>query len=414
MPRSSSGLSWSIRDGSFVSARSAWIDAKAFLRALPAYLEPAVRREAARDRAGLAETDPGARRVVDEGTAWLCRAQDLSASADGGFARHYGLVDGWAPSYPETTGYVVPTLLAGAGPDGDEGLLRRARRALDWLLTIQMDCGAFQGGVIGSPSNRPVVFNTGQILLGLAAGVRRFGPAAPYGSALERAAGWLARVQARDGSWPRNESAHAPPGPKTYHTHVAWGLLEAARVAENPRWAEAALANVRWAVGNQSASGWLDRCSLGDPERPLTHALGYALRGFLEAWRYSGDAALLAAARRTADGLLKALGPDGFLPGRLHGDWRRASRWACLTGTSQIAHCWLQLHEDTGDPRYGEAALVANRYVRRTVRLDGSPELRGAVRGSFPVSGGYCRFQFPNWACKFTVDANRLELELRR
>src|SRR5947209_3043523 len=50
-------------------------------------------------------------RCIDAGLRWLCAAQDFSASADGGVARHYSLVAGWGESYPETTGYIVPTLL---------------------------------------------------------------------------------------------------------------------------------------------------------------------------------------------------------------------------------------------------------------------------------------------------------------
>ena len=35
------------------------------------------------------------------------------------------------------------------------------------------------------------------------------------------------------------------------------------------------------------------------------------------------------------------------------------------------------------------------------------------MKGSFPVSGGYVKFQYPNWACKFFIDAISLERELR-
>ena len=31
---------------------------------------------------------------------WLCRAQDCSRNADGGVARDYSLINGWASSYP--------------------------------------------------------------------------------------------------------------------------------------------------------------------------------------------------------------------------------------------------------------------------------------------------------------------------
>lgn len=384
-----------------------WWDAKDFLSSLPAYLAPAVREGASRDRSGLPTSDPGPDRAVEEGIGWLCRAQDRSASADGGFARHFGLVDGWAPSYPETTGYIVPTLLA----SGDSALQERARRALDWLVAIQMDSGAFQGGVVGDPNRAQVVFNTGQVLLGLVAGMRTFRTPA-YAEAVRRAAEWLVTHQHPDGSWRRFGGPYAPPGPKTYHTHAAWGLFEAARVSARADWGDTALANVRWAMTHQRANGWFELCCLVHDDRPLTHTLGYALRGVIEAWKYSGDKTFLAAALTTADGLMRPLGPDGFLSGRLTPDWSPASGWVCLTGTAQIAECWLLLYEATGSEKYRDAALVANRFVRRTVRMDGNPALRGAVQGSFPVWGAYNRFLFPNWACKFMVDANRREIEI--
>jgi hypothetical protein len=34
------------------------------------------------------------------------------------------------------------------------------------------------------------------------------------------------------------------------------------------------------------------------------------------------------------------------------------------------------------------------------------------VRGSFPLDGAYCRYQYPNWAAKFLIDALVLEREI--
>jgi hypothetical protein len=67
------------------------------------------------------------------------------------------------------------------------------------------------------------------------------------------------------------------------------------------------------------------------------------------------------------------------------------------------------LHQDTGEPHYKEAASAANRFVRRTVRIDGPEDTRGGVKGSFPVDGDYGRYEYLNWACKFFVDSNLLE-----
>lgn len=378
-------------------------------------LPRAARAERARDRSGLPRADHGLWRAVEEGVAWLGLAQDRSASADGGVARHFSLVSGWGSSYPETTGYAVPTLIDEARRRGEPGggdARRRARRMLDWLVSIQFPEGGFQGGLVDAEPRVPVTFNTGQILLGLAAGVREFGDA--YHGPMRRAADWLAGSQDPDGCWRDYRSPFATPGETTYETHVAWGLFEAARVGPDAGWSEAALRNVRWALTQQRENGWFDRCCLQQQQSPLTHTLGYALRGVVEAYRFTRDDGLLGAARRTADGLLSALRPDGALPGLLTRDWQAAAEWSCLTGNVQVAHCWLMLYQDTGDPRYRDAGFAANRFVRLTQRCDGPAETRGAIKGSMPVDGAYLPYQYPNWACKFFIDSHLLEMSVRQ
>lgn len=374
------------------------------------HLPPPARREHFRDAFSSAAEDPGPGRVIEEGIGWICRAQDHSTTADGGVARHYSLLRGWGPSYPETTGYIIPTLLQHARLTGASSSRERARRMLDWLVRIQRPDGGFQGGTIDAKPAVSVTFNTGQILMGLAAGVREFNR---YQEATTAAADWLTATMDPDGCWRKHPTPFAKPGEKTYETHVAWGLFEADRVLPNRGYGAAGLRNVRWALTHQQTNGWFAQCCLTDPDRPLTHTIGYVLRGVIEAYLFAGDEAFLHAARRTADGVLGALRPDGFLPGRLDSRWRGVVPWACLTGTAQIAHCWLLLFRETRDARYRDAGLAALRYVRRTVRVDGPPEIRGAVKGSFPIHGDYGRYEYLNWACKFLVDACLLEQEIR-
>jgi hypothetical protein len=375
-------------------------------------LPPAAEAEWVRDQAGVPDEDPGPETTIEEGVNWLCRAQDHSATQDGGVARHFSLLSGWGASYPETTGYIIPTLLEVAQQRGDSVLRQRVRRMLDWLVSIQYPEGAFQGGHVRSEPRVPVTFNTGQILIGLAHGVRAFGD--EYRPAMLRAANWLVATQDPDGAWRRHPSPYAMAGDRAYDTHVAWGLLEAAQTENDGCYVDAAVTNALWALAHQAPNGWFNHSCLTDPERALTHTIGYTLRGALEVYRHSKDLAFLIACRKTADGLLTALRPNGFLPGRLNRKWRGTVSWACLTGTAQIAICWLILYQLTGDSVYRGAAFAANRYVRRTVKVDGQPETRGAVKGSFPVSGEYGPYEFLNWACKFSVDANLMELAVRR
>jgi hypothetical protein len=372
-------------------------------------LPPLAKAERRRDRAGLPAGDPGSARVLPALIDWLCLAQDESTSKDGGVSRSYDLRSGWETSYPETTGYIVPTLIAYGQRQRRDDLLARARRMVDWMVAIQLPGGGFQGGRIDSTPVVPVTFNTGQILLGLADAERAFGG---YREPTLRAADWLVRTQDKDGAWRSHPTPFAAVGEKEYETHVAWGLFEAARIDATRGYGEAGLANVRWALSAQAADGWLPRCCLDDPAQPLTHTIGYALRGVLEAHRYRADAGLLDAARRIADGLLAALGPDGRLPGRMRPGWKPAVPWVCLTGAAQVAICWMMLFRWTGERRYLDAARRTNAYVRRTVRLDGPAPLRGGVKGSFPVDGDYGRYQLLNWAAKFLADGLMLEMDL--
>lgn len=100
-----------------------WLaEAKANLK-----LPPHVKAECRRDKEGLPAYDPGIEKVIEESIKWLCRAQDNSLSKDDGVARHFSLVDGWSSSYPETTGYIVPTILAYAKMKGDDAIRQIGR-----------------------------------------------------------------------------------------------------------------------------------------------------------------------------------------------------------------------------------------------------------------------------------------------
>jgi hypothetical protein len=247
----------------------------------------AAKAERKRDRAGRLHADPGPEAALVATLDWIAAAQDGSPEEDGGVARHYSLLHGWGHSYPETTGYIVPTLLDQAKriQDSDAGravnLVTRARRMLDWFREIQYPEGGFQGGVIGQEPRLPVAFNTGQILIGLAAGCERFGDA--YRIPMEKAADWLRDTLEADGCWRKHPSPFASFTEKAYDTHVSWGLLEAARVGPDNGWSKAALRQSDWALGKQRPNGWMQSCCLTHNDAPLTHTLGYCLKGFIEA-----------------------------------------------------------------------------------------------------------------------------------
>ena len=376
-------------------------------------LPPAAENEKRRDQLGLPHsTAPDPQVCIEAALDWLCRAQDESASADGGVARDFSLVKGWATSYPETTGYIIPTVIEMANRMGRDDLHQRARRMLDWCVDIQFPEGGFQGGKVDSTPRVPVTFNTGQILLGLSAGAAQYQDGR-YLRAMHLAASWLRDTIDADGCWRKHPTPFAAAGEKSYETHVAWGLFEAERVAPGNGYGAAGLKQVDWALTKQAANGWFDSNCLTNPKAPLTHTIGYVLRGILEGHRLSNRSDLLQAARKAADGgLLAAIEPDGRLPGRLDAQWRGAADYVCLTGSAQIAHCLFLLHEITGESSYWRKGQQLMSYVRRTIALDGPENQRGGIKGSFPVNGDYGQWEYLNWAAKFFIDAQLLEVAI--
>ena len=369
-------------------------------------------REAESFDRGLSDRlDPGPEPVLGAAIDWLLAAQRESASNDGGVARHYALGRGWGRSYPETTGYIVATLLDPEVGARRPATLSAAKRAIDWLLEIQTPAGGWPGSVAGA-STDPVTFNTGQIMIGLAEGLRAIG--ADTELSLRRAGAWLLEMQDVDGAWRRGHSSFAAPGPSVYELHTTWGLLEAADVLVEPSFRVAAVKQADWALGEQHENGWFARCDLTDDQRPLTHTIAYAVRGLLETWRHAGTERHLEAAIRASRAVDSVLTADGYLPGRLDAHWGAAANWSCLTGTSQMALCWGMLFQETGDREFLDAMCRANSFVRRAVRLDGPLQVVGGVPGAHPLSGDYGRYELLNWATKFTIDAQLLELKIAR
>lgn len=375
---------------------------------LPKTAKDAKKRDAIRVN-NLIDIDEKA--ALDAAFSWLLKSQSDNKLNDNGYARHFSFIDGWASSYPETTGYIIPTLIDASHQLHRPDLKDSALKALDWLVSIQFDDGSFQGGRIDSTPVVPVTFNTGQILLGLAAGLSEYGD--KYSEATHKAAQWLCDSLDEDGCWRKFPTPFAANGEKAYETHVAWGLMEAAKSTGNATYLEYALKNVDWALKKQQPNGWFADCCLEEPTNPLTHTIGYVLRGVVEAYLHSKDDKYYQAALITAKPLATLLIKTPFLPGRLNKDWQGTVDWSCLTGSVQIASCLLLLNEVSPNPEFVKAALKAITFVRKTIKIEEDKDYSGGVQGSYPVQGGYGRYQQLNWATKFYIDAQLLALEIK-
>jgi hypothetical protein len=336
---------------------------------------------------------------------WMLDAQ----RPDGGVAAYYSLLTGYSQSYPEVTGYIIPTLYDFERLTGDPAVRHASYLATDWLLSLQMPSGAFPGGLRSLASDaQPSVFNTGQILQGLVRAYVETGNS----ETLKRAGAagdWLAATQQADGSWTGlavyQGTAH------TYYSMVSWALTQLAAESKDPRHAAAADKNIDWVLAHVQPSGWIDGINLlGHPA--YLHFIAYVIQGMLECGILGRRDDAIQAAAKSAWVLLRKFETHKRLLGTYEPDFRGGQRFACLTGNAQMSCIWLRLFEVTGDLRYLNAALKINEMLKEVLPLKGRHGVRGGVAGSYPVWGAYQPMRYISWGCKFLADALMLEQRL--
>jgi|SRR5271165_4236272 len=357
--------------------------------------------------------------ALNSSMRWILDAQ----RSDGGIAAYYSLLTGYSASYPEVTGYIVPTLYDFAHRDfahrdlargshhaQDDGAVAAAERATRWLLLLQTPEGAFPGGLQGA-AVQPSVFNTGQILQGLVRAHLETKRPQTLQAALA-SADWLIQMQHPDGSW--SGSGAYQNGAHTYYSMVAWALAELSAHAElsvDQRYGLAAERNLDWVLPHFRQSGWIEGINLrGHPD--YLHFIAYVLQGVLECaiLRRRNDA--IQTVEKSAWVLLRKFETNKYLPGAYGPDFKDGQRFTCLTGNAQISCVWLRLFEVTGDLRYLNAGLKMNEMLKQLILMRGPRGIAGGVTGSYPVWGRYQPLRYISWGCKFVADALLLEQRL--
>ena len=357
----------------------------------------------------VGETARRARAAVN----WLQRADD--ATHDGGVSYGYFPVSrarGWEVSYPETTGYIMTSLVRFAGKTGRLDLLDRAYRMALWEADIQMPNGAVQGGRLTTRDKQsPAAFNTGMVLDGLVS-VLEERPDATVQRAAERAARFLVEDLTDEGLFVTNGEFVSRAAIKIYNVLCAWALYRFGNTTGEGRFRDKAVKAVEGALRFQNSRGWFAENCLSDPARPLTHTIGYTAQGVLEVGIEAGRDDFVAASDACVRGAMGAMRANGFLPGRLDSRWQAAARWSCLTGAAQIAIVAYRLCQIRGVTAYGDAADRLMNFLKAVQRVDtGAPGIDGAIAGAYPIMAAYMPAGYPNWATKYMLDALMLQAE---
>jgi len=354
--------------------------------------------------------------TVDDSVSVLRYQAHLRATVDwirrsiehggGGSAAHFSYLHGWSAPYPETSGYIIPTLLDAAAHLEDYTLAATAEKLGAWLLGLQHEDGWWPGGLLGRGAERkPSIFNSAQIIDGMVALARRNTDDRWRDAALKGAL-WLARTADHQGLWQGGNyrEGYNP----SYYTQVAWPMLQTWDLTGADEVRDAAVRALKRIVALRTPQGSIEGWGFDSGRAAYTHTIAYTLRGLIESalllndWEAFGEPCVAALERLNRKGELA----NGRLPGAYFEDWRAVDWYSCLTGNAQIALCLLRLEQREPDLRLVNGAAKLVDYVCKRQRIKGGIEpTRGAVAGSSPPWGRYMFMRYPNWAAKYHADA---------
>lgn len=350
------------------------------------------------------------KQALEKAMNWLLLAKENMP--DDGIGS-YHMVDGWSSSYPETSGYIIPTFMVYGGLTGNDRYIDAALEVAEWLLSIQKDSGGWQGGRINE--NKPeIVFNTGQIIRGMLSAYAH-SKDEKYLQSARKAGDWLCSVQDPQGFWKKNALMNAE---RVYDSYVDVPLLMLAEACNDQKFRDCAVKNLDWiAEHKQRPNGWFEDCdnTIKHNDRPILHTIAYTIDGLIDAGinlnsdKYK-DAAIKAASR-LKDIFLR----DSFLNGRYDSNWN-GSEYMILTGCAQMSIAWMKIFILNGEQDY---LLAARKMIDQLIGIQNIDEHAtqnslGAISGSYPIWGKYEPFAFPNWASKYFADALILEQNIHQ
>ncbi len=316
----------------------------------------------------------------------------------------------WAPAYPETTGYLLPTLARAEQYVDLPWITPLLSDCGEWLLEMALEEGAFPE--LYGHTGKPSLFNTGQILFGLVEMWHR-SKDVRYQFAIERALEWMLAVR-----WSER------PQP-TYYSRAWWGALVAARSLGDGQ-AELDIAEVLDELASRfRPNGALRAWGFAAHSRAYTHTIAYSLRGFYEAGKLLKRIDWADKVWNSLQQLEVLYRRHGKLAGMYDENWKGRYAFICVPGHAQLSVLYALVARDLRrgfadfypsgaslSAPEGDAHVPMERMSRQLLRpllkvqrRRGGENLRGALPGSVPFWGPYQPLRYPNWAAKFFVDA---------
>ena len=323
---------------------------------------------------------------------WILNS--INATSGNGSAAYRWMWGKWGDTYPETTGYLIPTLLNANHHTDVFDIEASAKELIGFLISIQNENGSFPLSV---GSNKVNVFDTAQILLGLSNAYERYKDDDILNS-IQKCHIWLSDQFNRNGKIPDNNLVedYNP----TYYLRIIWPLMFSGSILNVEVSNSLQMAYSKWA--QKISEGRVYDASFVPGDASYSHTVIYAVRGLIECDNFIQDSEI-----HRADAFLKIATEQileyGSYPGRIFGDGKMDYSFICTAGHVQLILCLLKRKELLSKEKLHQVISILFSPVYKSQKNRGYN--KGAVPSSIPVYGPYQRFKYTNWSQKFYCDA---------
>ena len=330
---------------------------------------------------------------IDNAVDWLLNSQENVGNT--GYAHSYHFIYGWQESYPETTGYIIPTLLEIYKITNDEKIYNSVKLAVEWLKNIQNQDGSFN-----DLQGNKQIFDVGQILIGFNY-IYEYFPEFNIENNLLNAMQWLCSVQNDDGSFTKYSYNNIP---HTYYSRVGAAILKSGDLLNNDDTKVYGMKNIYWTISNQLENGFFKFSSFSKHD-PYLHTMVYILEGLLDAYAITSKKKILESILKFSSKLLDTSKRDTILYSQYDENYICTNKEYCMTGLSQWTGVCYRIFKITNNKEYKIDGDKTLKYVKSKQIFSINKKINGGITGSFPLNGKYMKYSIPNWGLKFYLDS---------
>jgi len=332
-------------------------------------------------------------RAIVDSTKWIEESFEINQNRGSSGSR--SLFGKWSDTYPETTGYLLSTII------NSKVLTREQRMTIAssqyfYFKERQNNDGSF---FRSDHDTEPVVFDTAQILLGLMSLLPMVATSKELYEMCQNAYAWLVK-QLDDQGYFKNYNYVEDYNP-SYYARVAWPILQWEMITEKKALIKT-LTLINRIAGDQNENYSFSNWGFYKDTPAYTHTIAYTLRGLWECSELLNEKTLFIKTEASLKKLVRVIEKKGRVAGTYDTKWNGDHSFICGTGNAQLAWLFMRVYQLNRDEYFLKPITI---LLSPLIKAQRKFYTKGAVPSSIPIWGPYQRFKFTNWTQKFYVEA---------